>query len=74
MSVDLEFFFDPVCPFCWVTSRWVKEVRRARGLEVEWRFMSLRLLNDDGYEDKPPEYPATHRRGLEMLRVCAAVR
>lgn len=74
MSADLEFFFDPVCPFCWVTSRWVKEVQRARGLEVEWRLLSLRLLNEDGYGDKPPEYPAVHRRGLEMLRVCAAVR
>ncbi|MBW3577566.1 MAG: hypothetical protein KY462_07500 [Actinobacteria bacterium] len=74
MTADLEFFFDPVCPFCWATSRWVREVQRLRPLQVEWRFISLRLLNEDGYEDKPPQYPDVHQRGLEMLRVCAAVR
>ncbi|MDP9021119.1 MAG: DsbA family protein [Actinomycetota bacterium] len=74
MTADLEFFFDPVCPFCWATSRWVREVQRLRRLEVEWRFISLKLLNEDGYEDKPPQYPDVHQRGLEMLRVCAAVR
>lgn len=75
MSADLEFFFDPVCPFCWVTSRWVKEVQAQRGLDVDWRFISLRLLNDEeDYRDKPDRYPDSHRRGLEMLRVAAAVR
>lgn len=75
MTTDLEFFFDPACPFCWVTSRWVKEVQRLRGLDVTWRFAALRLLNDAAsYADKPPEYPHEHQRGLEMLRVCAAVR
>lgn len=75
MTADVEFFFDPVCPFCWVTSGWVKEVQRIRGLEVAWRFIALRLLNDQAdYQAKPPYYPQAHQRGLEMLRVCAAVR
>lgn len=72
---DLEFFFDPVCPFCWVTSRWVTNVARLRPLEVTWRPLSLRLLNEPiGYEDRPAGYPETHQRGLEMLRVVAAAR
>lgn len=72
---DVEFFFDPACPFCWVTSKWVREVQSERDLDVRWRFVSLRMLNDEeSYEDKPPQYPAEHQQGLEMLRVCAAVR
>lgn len=74
MSADLEFFFDPVCPFCWVTSRWVRHVQRLRGLDVSWRFVSLAMLNEGGYDDKPPGYPAAHHRGLQLLRVAAAVR
>ncbi|HEX6257631.1 MAG TPA: DsbA family protein [Euzebyales bacterium] len=74
MDHDVEFFFDPVCPFCWVTSRWVRHVQRLRDLSVRWRFISLRLLNEGHYEDKPRGYPAAHQRGLEMLRVAAAVR
>lgn len=74
MSADVEFFFDPVCPFCWVTSQWVRTVRGRRDLEVEWRFVSLRLLNEGGYDDKPEDYPAAHERGREMLRVAAAAR
>lgn len=76
MTADIEFFFDPACPFCWVTSRWVEEVRRERPLDVRWRLISLRLLNEEpgAYDDKPDLYPAEHERGLEMLRVCAAVR
>lgn len=74
MSSDLEFFFDPVCPFCWVTSQWVRTVREQRDLSVEWRFICLRLLNEGRYDDKPAGYPAAHERGREMLRVAAAVR
>lgn len=72
---DIEFFFDPVCPFCWVTSEWVRNVMQVRPLTVTWRPLSLRLLNEPiGYEDKPEGYPDAHQRGLEMLRVVAAVR
>ena len=75
MAADLEFFFDPVCPFCWVTSRWVRQVQRLRGLQVRWRFISLEMLNEDaGYEDKPDRYPEVHHKGLELLRVAAAAR
>jgi 2-hydroxychromene-2-carboxylate isomerase len=74
-DVDVEFYFDPVCPFCWVTSRWVCNVAEQRSVAVDWRPLSLRLLNEPiGYDDRPPGYPEAHQRGLEMLRVVHAAR
>ena len=75
MPADVEFFFDPVCPFCWQTSRWVRQVQRLRGLDVRWRFISLRFLNEPhGYDDKPPHYPQAHAEGTRLLRIAAATR
>lgn len=75
---DLEFFFDPICPFCWVTSRWVVEVQSQEALAVNWRPLSLALLNEgisyDERKEASPEYPDSHVRGLEMLRVVHAAR
>ncbi len=77
-TADLEFFFDPICPFCWVTSRWVVDVARQRDLDVVWRPLSLAILNEGiSYEERKrasPEYPDSHLRGLEMLRVVHAAR
>jgi 2-hydroxychromene-2-carboxylate isomerase len=74
-SVDAEFFFDPVCPFCWVTSQWVRTVVDLRGVRIRWRPLSLRILNEPiGYEGKPAAYPEEHQRGLELLRVVVAAR
>lgn len=76
MASDIWFYWDPVCPFAWITSRWVNQVADQRGYEVDWRFISLRLLNSDVDYDShfPPEYEAGHTAGLRMLRVAAAVR
>lgn len=76
MTTDVELFFDPVCPFCWVTSRWLRQVERLADLEVRWRLISLARLNaaPGAYEDKPESYPALHRQGHELLRVVAAAR
>jgi hypothetical protein len=76
MTADVEFFFDPVCPWAWLTSRWVEEVAAHRDLEVDWRFICLRLVNKDkDYEkDFAPGYPAQHGTGQKMLRVLAAIR
>jgi hypothetical protein len=73
---DVEFFFDPVCPWAWLTSRWVCEVASLRDLKVDWRFISLRLLNShkDYAKDFPPGYPEGHGSGLKLLRVAAAIR
>lgn len=73
---DIEFFWDPVCPFAWITSRWVTKVSVQTGYRVDWRFISLRLLNKDkDYTTAfPPEYERGHTAGLRMLRVAAKVR
>lgn len=44
-DADIRFYFDPVCPFAWMTSKWVRMVQGERGYRVEWRFISLRLIN-----------------------------
>lgn len=75
-SYDIEFFWDPVCPFAWITSRWVVDVAAQTDLSVDWRFISLRLLNKDkDYATEfPPAYEHGHTAGLRFLRVAAAVR
>lgn len=75
-TADIEFFFDPVCPFAWVTSRWVEKVVAQSDYSVEWRFISLRILNKakDYDTEFPAGYEHGHTAGLRMLRVAAAVR
>jgi hypothetical protein len=72
---DLEFFFDAVCPWAWVTSRWVKEVQSLRDYDVTWRFISLKFINEDRKDDwYSPEYRASHMAGLYVHRVADQVR
>ncbi len=73
---DLDFWFDPVCPFAWMTSKWVRLVAAQRDYDVQWRFISLRLLNRhvDYASQFPPEYEAGHTAGLRLLRVAARAR
>jgi hypothetical protein len=73
---DLHFYFDPVCPFAWMTSKWVRMVAAQRDYTVDWRFISLRLLNAhiDYASHFPPEYEEGHTAGLRLLRVAARVR
>jgi 2-hydroxychromene-2-carboxylate isomerase len=73
---DIEFFWDPVCPFAWITSRWVEKVAAQTGYRVDWCFISLRLLNrhKDYTTEFPPDYEHFHGSGLRMLRVAAKVR
>jgi predicted DsbA family dithiol-disulfide isomerase len=75
-EADLHFYFDPVCPFAWMTSKWVRLVQAAKDYRVEWKLISLRLVNEQVDYDAmfPPEYEAGHNAGLRMLRVAAAAR
>ena len=75
-DADLHFWFDPVCPFAWMTSTWVRMVAEQREYRVEWRLISLRLLNRHVDYDVqfPPEYEAGHTAGLRLLRVAARAR
>ncbi|MCW2569493.1 MAG: hypothetical protein JWN54_3590 [Mycobacterium sp.] len=76
MTAAVDLFFDPVCPWAWITSRWVVEVATQRELKIGWRFVSLRLLNAD--KDYATHFPAGytegHTLGLRLLRVAAAAR
>jgi hypothetical protein len=76
MGADLNFYFDPVCPFAWITSKWVRVVAAQRAYSVDWRFISLRILNAhiDYAAHFPPNYEAGHTAGLRLLRVAARVR
>ena len=73
-TVDLEFFFDPMCPWAWITSRWVKEVQELRQYSVIWKPISLKLLNAnqtaEWYND---EYKRGHAAGHDALRTACAL-
>src|SRR6478609_1013924 len=73
---DIEFFFDPICPFAWITSRWITDVAPRRGATVAWRFISLAVVNEgkDYATEFPPAYPVLHGLGRDLLRVAAAAR
>jgi len=73
---DIEFFWDPICPFAWITSRWVNKVVAQKEYSVDWRFISLRILNKDkDYATEFPKgYEVGHTAGLRMLRVAAHMR
>jgi 2-hydroxychromene-2-carboxylate isomerase len=75
-DADLHFYFDPVCPFAWMTSKWVRQVATQRDYAVDWRFISLRLLNAhiDYTTHFPPDYEVGHTAGLRLLRVAVRVR
>lgn len=75
-TYDLHFYFDPVCPFAWMTSKWVRMVAEQRDYRVDWRFISLRILNADvDYATHfPTHYEEGHTAGLKLLRVAAKVR
>lgn len=71
----VELYIDPVCPYCWQTSVWLRQVQRLTDLQVTWRFISLRFVNEArGYDGAPELYPTVHRQGTRLLRVLAAVR
>jgi hypothetical protein len=71
----VELYIDPVCPYCWQTSVWLRQVQRLTDLEVTWRFISLRFVNEArGYDGAPELYPTVHQQGTRLLRVLAAAR
>jgi hypothetical protein len=69
---DIEFFFDPGCPFAWQTSVWIRRVVELRDIKVGWRFISLKFINEA--KELPPAMREAQDRGLRYHRICAAAR
>ncbi|GAA1410274.1 DsbA family protein [Kitasatospora putterlickiae] len=65
-----DFWFDPACPWAWMTSRWLIEVQRLRPVDVNWHVMSLSVLNED--RDMPPQYRELLDNAWGAVRVCVA--
>lgn len=73
MTTQAQMWFDPLCPWAWLTSRWLMQVQEVRDLEVTWSVMSLSVLNE-GRDELPQSYRAMLETGWGPVRVITAAK